>query len=236
MSIGWETIDVGGKPMRVYTGVPDRVEGCPGIVIAQHAGGVDTFIQDVVHRLHREGYAAAAPELFHRQPATGLEPLARIGQLKDAEIIEDMNAAIAHLKAGRANAAPIGVAGFCMGGRVSYLTAAANPGIKAAAVFYGGNIMKPLGGSVAPFERTAEIACPVIGFFGADDTNPSPDDMRKIDAELTRLGKWHEFHAYRDAGHAFLNFISPERYRARQAHAAWHEMLAFFSEYLKRPS
>ncbi len=208
--------------------------GHPGIVIAQHAGGVDEFNQDVVHRLHREGYVVAAPELFHRQQASGLEPLARIAQLKDAEIIEDMNAAIAHMQRAGASIAPIGVAGFCMGGRVSYLTAAANRDIKAAAVFYGGNTMKPLGGSVAPFERTAEITCPVIGFFGADDTNPSPDDMRKIDAELTRLGKWHEFHSYRDAGHAFLNFINPERYRERQARAAWHEMLAFFAEYLKR--
>jgi carboxymethylenebutenolidase len=236
MSVRWETTDVGGKPMRIYMGMPDCPSGCPGVVIAQHAGGVDEFIQDVVHRLHREGYAAAAPELFHRQPASGLEPLARIAQLKDTEIIEDINAAIAHMRARSAGVAAIGVAGFCMGGRVSYLTAAASREIRAAAVFYGGNIMKPLGGTIAPFECTAEITCPVIGFFGADDTNPSPDDMHKIAAELTRLGKWHEFHAYRDAGHAFLNFISPERYCGRQAQAAWHEMLAFFAEYLKRPA
>jgi carboxymethylenebutenolidase len=234
MSVRWETTDVGGKAMRVYLGMPERPAGRPGIVIAQHAGGVDPFIQDVVHRLHREGYAAVAPELFHRQPATGLEPLARIALLKDAEIIEDMNAAIAHMKAVGTGLGPIGVAGFCMGGRVSYLTAAVNREVQAAAVFYGGNIMKPLGDGPAPFERSAEITCPLIGFFGADDTNPSPEDMRKIDAELTRLSKWHEFHAYRDAGHAFLNFIAPERYRERQARAAWQEMLAFFDQYLKR--
>ncbi len=120
-----------------------------------------------------------------------------------------------------------------MGGRVSYLMAAANHEIKAAAMFYGGNIMKSRDDGLSTFERTADIGCPLIGFFGVEDTNPSPADMQKLDAELTRLGKWHEFHAYQGAGHAFLNFSAPERYRARQARGAWHEMLAFFAETLK---
>ena len=58
------------------------------------------------------------------------------------------------------------------------------------------------------------IACPVIGFFGLDDTNPSPADVDTIDAELTRHGKAHEFHRYAGAGHAFLDFANAERYRA----------------------
>jgi carboxymethylenebutenolidase len=234
MTVRWETTNVGGKPMRIYMGAPDRSAGHPGIVVAQHAGGVDEFIQDVVHRLHREGYVVAAPELFHRQAPTGIEPLARIALLKDAEIIEDMNATIAHMKAGRASVGPIGTVGFCMGGRVSYLLACANREVKAATVFYGGSIMKALGDGPSPFERSAGIECPILGLFGAEDTNPSPADTAKISAELTRLNKWHEFHTYRDTGHAFENFISPERYRERAARAGWTEMLAFFTDRLKR--
>jgi carboxymethylenebutenolidase len=235
MSVRWETLQVGGKPMRVYVGTPDRPAGHPGIVVAQHAGGVDAFIQDVVHRLHREGYVVAAPELFHRQPETGVEASARTGLLKDDEIIADMNATVDYLKSMRMTVAPIGVVGFCMGGRVSYLMAGSgNKDIKAAAVFYGGNIMKALGDGPSPFERSARIDCPMIGFFGADDANPSPADVQKLDTELSRLNKWHEFHSYRDAGHAFCNFMSAERYRERPARAAWGEMLAFFTEKLKR--
>ena len=48
-----------------------------------------------------------------------------------------------------------------------------------------------------------------------------------------RLKKWHEFHTYLNAGHAFQNFIG-ERYRERASRASWHEMLAFFTEHLKR--
>jgi carboxymethylenebutenolidase len=233
MTVRWEKVKVGTHEMRVYMGVPARPGTYPCVVIAQHAGGVDEQMQDTVHRLHREGYVVAAPELFHRQPAQGLDVMGRIGLLKDKEILDDIEATIAHMKSGRSTSA-VGIAGFCMGGRVAYLAAAAIAELKAAAVFYGGNTMKAMGEGPSPFERSAGIGCPMIGFFGAEDTNPSPADVARISAELTRLDKWHEFHTYRDAGHAFENFISPERYRERAARAAWGELLAFFDERLKR--
>jgi carboxymethylenebutenolidase len=229
--VRWETIQVEGRSMRVYVGAPDRPGPHPAIVIAQHGGGLDAQMQDAVHRLHREGYVVAAPELFHRQ-AADVDASKRVGLLVDKEIIADVNATIAHLKAMPA-VGPIGIAGFCMGGRVSYLMACVNPEIRAAAVFYGGNLFKALGDGPSPFERSAGIRCPIIGFFGAEDTNPSPEDVKKVDAELTRLEKWHEFHTYNDAGHAFQNFIT-ERYRERASRASWTELLAFFTVNLKR--
>jgi carboxymethylenebutenolidase len=128
---------------------------------------------------------------------------------------------------------PVGITGFCMGGRVSYLMATANSEIKACTVFYGGNIMKQWGSLPAPFDRTKDVGYPVIGFFGNEDTNPSPEDVNKIDAELTRLGKPHEFHRYNGAGHAFQNFLDAARYRERAARGSWSEMLAFFAQHLK---
>lgn len=232
MTARWENITVDGRTMRAYVGVPDRPGPHPVVIVAQHAFGVDYQIQDAVHRLHRAGYIAAAPELYHRQPADGIEPLKRVGMLLDTEIITDCNATIAHLKAAHGPVGKTGVIGFCMGGRVAYLMAGANPELAASVVFYGGSIMKALGDGPSPFERSAHIACPVLGLFGADDANPSPEDTAKISAELTRLSKWHEFHTYRDAGHAFENFSNPDRYRPRAARAAWGEMLAFLDERL----
>ena len=231
MTIRWDTMQSDGNPVRAYVGTPDRPGTHPGVVIAHHAPGLDGPIQDTVHRLVREGYAAIAPDLFHRQPA-GTDMIERTKLLLDAQIVADINAAAAHIGAG-GNVGPMGVMGFCMGGRVAYLAACANPQFRAAAVFYGGNIMKALGEGAGPFERSAAITCPVIGFFGAEDTNPSQDDVRKIDAELTRLGKWHEFHSYKDTGHAFHNFTNPERYRERAARGSWGELHAFFDRFLK---
>ena len=233
MTIRWEKVTVSGKEMRVYVGVPKRKGPLPAVVVAMHGPGLDEQMQDVLHRLYREGYVVAVPDLFHRLPA-GMDMMARIGQLRDEEIIADMNAALALLKAKDIGITRAGVTGFCMGGRVTYLMACANPEFKAAAVFYGGGIMKQWGDGPAPFERSADMHCPLIGFFGEEDINPSTDDVRKIDAELTRLGKWHEFHMYKNTHHAFQNFLNPDRYRERAARASWEELLAFFTEYLKR--
>lgn len=232
MTVRWETIQIEGQPMRVYLGVPDRKGPLPGILVAQHAGGVDEQMQDVVHRLFRQGYVVAAPELFHRQPA-GIDPLKRTAALRDDEIIADLNATIAHLKSLSVKVGSMGIVGFCMGGRVSYLAASTIKELKAAVMFYGGNTMALRGDPPTPFERTADIHCPLLGFFGADDTNPSPDDMRKLDAELTRFNKVHEFHQYLGAGHAFQNFLA-DRYRERASRASWTEALAFFTQHLKR--
>ena len=106
--------------------------------------------------------------------------------------------------------------------------AAALPQFKAAEAYYGGNTMVALGeGGASPFERTHEISCPLLFHFGQEDANPSPEDMQKIDAELTRHNKVHEFHTYPGAGHAFMDFTG-ERHHAAAAAAAWPRTLEFF--------
>jgi len=54
-------------------------------------------------------------------------------------------------------------------------------------------------------ERTADIRCPLLGHFGELDQNPSQEDMRKFDAELSKHSKIHEFHSYPDVDHGFMN-------------------------------
>jgi len=153
-----------------------------------HGPGLDKFIEDRVDDLARHGYAAAAPDLYHRQPEDGADMMTRIGRLRDAEILADADATIAHLRALKdTRVTDLAVLGFCMGGRITYLLAGARPAAwRAAGVFYGGNIMKPWGEGPAPFDLTKAVAAPMIGFFGLDDTNPSPADVDTIDAELSR--------------------------------------------------
>jgi carboxymethylenebutenolidase len=154
--------------------------------------------------------------------------------LLDVNVIKDVNATVDFLRGHRSiDAERLGIVGFCMGGRVAYLMAAVNPHFKAAVDYYGGNIMVPWGEGPAPIDRTAEIHCPLLGLFGEDDANPSPADMRKLDAELTKYGKVHEFHAYPGAGHAFMNRRG-ERYRADADRDSWPKTLAFFAKHVTR--
>lgn len=229
----WDTIEVDGQPMRVYLGIPGETGPIPAVIVIQHGPGVDRFMEDRVERLTEQGYLAAAPDLYHRQPPGG-DVMTRIGRLRDAEVISDVHAALRHIRSLReARVGSIGIIGFCMGGRVTYLMAGSNPVFRAAGVFYGGNIMKPWGEGPSPFELTRHIQCPVAGFFGLEDANPSPADVKTISAELDRFGKPHEFHSYDGAGHAFLNFTNPAVFREGPAADAWGKLLEFLRRHLR---
>lgn len=227
------TISVAGHDMELYGCRPDGSGPFAGIVVIQHAPGVDEFIRTMVDRLAQAGYLAVAPALYHRQTEPG-GPLELMGRLRDREVIADVNATVEHLRDDPAvDGARLGIVGFCMGGRVTYLMAAANPAFKAAVAYYGGNTMLSWGGDVpTPFERTGEIHCPLLFHFGAEDTNPSPEDMGKLDAELNRYHKAHEFYVYDGAGHAFMNFSAPERYRESAAELSWPRTLSFLARHL----
>ncbi|MDA8094049.1 MAG: dienelactone hydrolase family protein [Betaproteobacteria bacterium] len=228
---------VDGQNMALYVAHPEGAGPFPGLVVIQHASGVDEFVRAMADQLAEAGYVAAAPDLYHRQ-AEPRAPLERMAQLKDAEVIADVNATVEALRADRrVQHEHIGVVGFCMGGRIAYMMAACNRHLKAAVVYYGGNTMRPWGeGIPSPFERTEDIGCPVLFHCGEEDTNPSPADCARLEAELSRLGKPHEFFAYPRAGHAFMNFMNAERYRETAAKVSWLRTLEFLSRHLRSRS
>jgi len=233
MASFWESIQVDGADMRLYTSVPEGTGPFPAVVVIQHQGGVDDFVQEMTQRLASAGYAAVAPELYHRDgPDCQDDGPTRRARLLDVNVIKDVNATVDFLTSHRlVDGERLGIIGFCMGGRVAYLMAALQPHVKAAVDYYGGNIMVPWGEGPAPIDRTAEIHCPLLGLFGEEDANPSPADMRKLDAELTKHGKVHEFYSYPGAGHAFMNRRG-ERYRADADHDSWPKTLVFFAKHL----
>ncbi|MEX1253419.1 MAG: dienelactone hydrolase family protein [Dehalococcoidia bacterium] len=230
----WDTLTVDGAEMRCYVTTPSGSGPHPAVVVIQHAGGVDDFVQTMTDRIAEAGFVGAAPDLYHRDdPNASDDALTRMSRLRDKHIVADTNATIAHVKGmSEVRSDRLGITGFCMGGRVAYLMAAQAPELKASVVFYGGNTMVSWGEGAAPFELSDRIACPVLGLFGEDDGNPNPADVAKIDAELTRLGKTHEFHSYAGAGHAFMSEGRPS-HRAEAAADAWQKCVAWFDRYLK---
>ncbi len=229
-----ETLTVAGGTMEVYVDEPAGAGPHPAMVVAHHRGAIDAFTRKFVEDLAAAGYAAAAPALYHRRPADE-DNAESLKNLNDAEIVADLGATIAYLgglPSVRADA--IGIVGHCMGGRVSFLGAASNPEIRVCAIFYGGNTMKGWGeGNPPPIELSGNITCPVIGFFGNDDQNPSPDDVARIDAEFNKHGIAHSFHAYDGTGHAFQNFLSEAAYREEATKDSQAKLLAFLGETLK---
>jgi len=230
----WQETESDGSAMRLFVSMPARSGPFPAVMVMQHQGGVDEFIQRMTRCLAEAGYAAAAADLYHRDgPDCGDDFAARRSRLSDRRIIKDIAATADFLRAQSAvDGERLGVIGFCMGGRLAYLTAATNPACKAAVAFYAGNIFRAWGRDLpSPFERTAEIHCPIQAHFGADDANPSPEDMAKLNAELTRFNKPHEFFAYADAGHAFMD-DTKQSYRRHAEEASWPRTLEFLRRHL----
>ena len=232
-----DKLTVNGHEMDMYASIPSGSGPFPAVVIAFHVGGLDDFDRAMADRLAAAGYVAVVPDLFHRLSAEVMAGprLDRLGHLSDPDIIADCNAAVSFLQANSAvDSNRIGVTGFCMGGRVAWLMAASNSVFKAAVPYYGGHIMLPWGDTTqSPFDLTNNISCPIMFHFGATDGNPSPDDRVKLDAELTRLGKPHQFYSYDGAGHAFMDFTNPERHHEGAAGESWPRTLEFFATHVK---
>ncbi|MGH7928699.1 MAG: dienelactone hydrolase family protein [Candidatus Binatia bacterium] len=233
MAISWENVKVDDSNMPLYVSLPESGAPVPGIVVVHGQSGLEDFIKGTTHMLALQGYAAVAPSLYHRDGADCRDDNAtRKSRLRDSSIIRDIEGAIGYLKNHpRVNSGRLGIVGFCMGGRLVYLTSAVSKDLKAGVMFYGSSTMEPYGEGPSPFDRTREIHCPIQGHFGADDKNPSPEDMRKLDAELSKFGKSHEFHVYSGAAHAFCNTGSTN-YRPHAAALSWPKAMEFFSRHL----
>ncbi|MCH9016153.1 MAG: dienelactone hydrolase family protein [Chloroflexi bacterium] len=240
MPASWVDIIVNGSTMEGYLTQPEAQGRHPAVVVIQEIWGVNSHIQSVVDRLPARGYVGLAPAMFHREgPMTiGLHEemdtaIARMGRSTDVNILSDVKAAVDYIKAQSfVQGDKIGIVGFCFGGRVSYLAACSISDLSASVVFYGGGIGTALGGGPSPLEQTSNIGCPVLGLFGEEDTNPTPEDVAKMDEELTKYGKTHEFHSYAGAGHGF-HCEARASYMPEAAADGWGKAMAWFDKYLK---
>src|SRR5207245_7720292 len=130
----------------------------------------ENLIQDTTHMLALQGYAAVAPNLYHRDgPDCKDDGPTRKARLRDTTIINDINAAIGFLKNHRqVDGGRLGIVGFCMGGRLVYLMSAASKDLKAGVMFYGSSTMVRFGEGPSPFYLTREIHCTIQVMFGVE--------------------------------------------------------------------
>jgi carboxymethylenebutenolidase len=230
-------LDTPDGKMEAYEARPKDGGARPAIIVLMEAFGLNAHIKDVTERVAREGYVAVAPDLYHREPervvpyAELQKAIGIMNRLQDPKVMQDVGAAISHLKSqSYVKAAAIGVTGFCMGGRFTYLGAAHhNKDIKAAVSFYGGGI--PMG-NPSPLSRTREINCPIYLFFGAKDPLIPQDHVAQINKALTDDHKSFKMKVYPEAGHGFF-CNERQSYHADSAKDAWENFKSFFVQHLK---
>jgi carboxymethylenebutenolidase len=235
MNVQTEMIEVPatGGSMPAFLARPGGEGRTPAVLVIQEAFGLNPHIKDVTRRVAAEGYVALAPDLYWRGGkgrTVGYDQLAEaIGlmqSLKDPEVVADVGRAIAWLEAQPfVRADRIGITGFCMGGRVSYLAACELPEkIKACVPFYGGGI---------PIDKTEKLRCPVLAFFGEKDAFIPLESVEQLKAEAKRHGKAVEVVVYPGADHGFF---CNERasYQAAAARDSWERLKTFFATHLRQ--
>jgi carboxymethylenebutenolidase len=120
-------------------------EARAAIIVIQEIFGVNPGIRRKCNKLAAEGYLAIAPDLFWRlEPGVELDPdvepefqraLALMGQFDQDAGIRDIEASIHHIRR-ELGITKVGCVGYCLGGRLAFMTAARTD-IDASVGYYG---------------------------------------------------------------------------------------------------
>ena len=229
------TLETADGPMSLYEALPGAgTANGAAVIVIQEAFGVNDHIEDVTRRFAAEGYLAVAPHVFHRAGG-GTAPyddfnkvLPLFEGLSDDGLLTDVDAVLAHLPQAPER---VGIVGFCMGGRVTFLVAASRR-LGAAVGFYGGGIVTARFPQFPPLiDRAASLQTPWLGLFGDLDASIPVEDVEAIRKALTDAEVETEIVRYEHAEHGFHCDQRPS-YSAEASADAWARTLDWFSRLL----
>ena len=204
----------------------------PAVVVLQEIFGVNADIRATCDELAKRGFIAVAPDLFWRD-APGLdlnswseaEWTQGLGLYKAYDLdrgVRDIAATVEATRTIDGSNGRAGVMGFCLGGLMSYLTAARSP-IDAAVVYYGGNTDGHL-------DEAGRVSAPLLMHLGEEDEFISKDAQNAIAAAFA--GKPNvKIYTYPGCSHAFARH-SGVHYDASAAATANARTFAFLEDHL----
>jgi len=215
-----------GATLLGYLARPSQDESAPVILVCHENRGLTPHIEDVTRRLATAGYVALAVDLLSRQGGSAQVGEANVpgalGNIDPAQFVSDFQNGLTYLQGQPfADAARVGMVGFCFGGGVTWLMAVEMAELKAAVPFYG---------PPPPEDDLPKIQAAVLAIYGALDGRIT-GTAEAIEAAMIANGKIFEKEIYPNADHAFHNDTSP-RYNAEAATAAWARTLDWFARYV----
>lgn len=191
-----------GRAYQGYLALPPARTG-PGIVLFQEIFGVNRHIQAVAEQYAQLGFVVLAPDVFWRQAPR--ESFAYVGdeaaRARDmliradmAEIGADLEGTVRSLRERPEVTGDVGALGFCIGGRLAYLAAAAGL-VEAAACYYGGGIQDQL-------QKAAAARCPMLFHYGETDPMIPLAAVERVRAAFADRDT-AKFFVYPGASHGF---------------------------------
>ncbi|NML60064.1 dienelactone hydrolase family protein [Massilia sp. RP-1-19] len=204
----------------------------PAIVVIQEIFGINADLRETCDQLAAQGFIAICPDLFWRmQPGVELTDQSKAEWAKAMEFyqkfdidkgVEDIGAALQTARTYAGSNGKVGVMGFCLGGLMTFLTAARKEP-DAAAAYYGGRTNE----YVSEFKS---VSCPMIMHLGEADEYIPPPAREKI----TKAAEEHAnvtVYTYAGQNHAFARHRGTH-YDAASAKLANQRTFEFFKKHL----
>jgi Dienelactone hydrolase and related enzymes len=223
---------------------PDASGTFPGVIFYMDGPGIRPALFEMAERLSSHGYRVAMPDLYYRsgftlKPGQSLfgDPVILnewkthvVPTVGNAIVMRDVPA-ILELLDSRADAdgKPIGVTGYCLGGRLSLTTAGTFPDrVEAAASYHGSALATDAPDSphlLAPAMKGVIYVAGAIDDSGFDDAQKERLDRALMDAKVE-----HFVETY-NARHGFVPSDTPAHDPAA-AERHWQTLLGLFDETL----
>ena len=211
---------------RGYLVTPTAVTSSAPVVLVVHENrGLNPYIKDVARRLAKQGYIAFAPDALHPlggYPGNDDEGRAMQKSLERTKIEADFIAAAQFMKKHEKSNGKLGVVGFCFGGYISNMLAAAIPETIDAAV--------PYYGTPAKTDLVQSVQGPLLIQFAENDKRVNAT-WQSYEALLKTKSVDYTAHIYKGTQHGFHN-DSTQRYNAEAAELSWQRTLEFFNKHL----
>ncbi|HKR38275.1 MAG TPA: dienelactone hydrolase family protein [Paraburkholderia sp.] len=230
----------GGTLIPAYRAQPRGKTHLPVIIVIHEIFGVHEHIADVCRRFAKLGYLAIAPDFFVRQGDASVYPTVQqiseniASKVSDAQVLGDIDAALAWAGENGGDLKRVGVNGFCWGGVYTWLYAEHNPRIKAAVSWYGRVAGAHTENSPQnPLDLAGNLQVPVLGMYGLQDNSIPQNTLEQMKAAIAQGpqgGRGSQIVVYDDAGHAFFADYRPS-YRKADAEDGWKRAIAWFKEH-----
>ena len=202
-----------------------------GIVILPDVRGLHPYYEELARRFAEAGVHAVAIDLYSRTAGTGrrdadfvYEPY--VAQLDAVALGEDVAAAAAFLRSPEGGEPDrLYTVGFCIGGRVSLLQAAAGLDLSGVIGLYPWPVGPHRSGLPAPADEARRFGCPVLTLYGGTDAGIPAEARDAFARALSAAGVEHRSITYEGAPHSFFDRKATDH--AEDSAAAWREMLSF---------
>ncbi len=210
------------------------------VIIWPDIFGLRPAMRNMAKRLAGAGYAVLVPNPFYRAgkpTATGATPIQemmpfRKGMSRTTDMA-DATTLIAWLdQQPQVNRnRKIGVQGYCMGGPMSFHTAAAVPGrVGAVASFHGGGLVGKEGDPNSPHLLAAATKASFLIAVAENDDKSRPNDKVVLKETFDKAKLFNEVEVYA-AAHGWCP-PDTQVYNEKEAERAWTRLLALYKQAL----